>query len=66
MHEGITTLLELAGMLLLAAALAVLGWQVHPALGLAGGGGALITASALVTKRAATPKPAPDAVREVS
>lgn len=49
MRKLVTDLLEIAGLILIAAALGVLAWRVTPSLGLAVGGAALIGASVLLT-----------------
>ena len=58
MHELASTVLDLVGGLLLVAAAAVLGWTVHPALGLAAAGVGVLCVSwlgdrAVTTKRRA-------------
>lgn len=51
MHALLTTVLDLVGMLLLVAALAVLCWSLHPAAGLAVAGGGLLGASWVIDLR---------------
>lgn len=51
MHDMITTLLELAGLLLLVASFMVAGWQVAPFVGLAVGGSSMLAVSLLLTWR---------------
>ena len=57
MRDLITTGFEVVGLLLLAVAIVVAGWSVHPSVGLTGGALVLLTESWFLTR---TPKPKAD------